>query len=95
MRVVIGAGFVRTAFGDGFRPLHHKRSADSAVNFFILADIAGRFCFYGIFAFRIIGTAVKKPEPSSSFRHHSVFADWTGNAGGILFLKLEIGRAHV
>ena len=90
MRVVIGTGFVGTAVGDGFCSRHHKSSAGTAGNFFVIADVAGRFCFYRIFAFRIIGTAVKKPEPSSALRHHSVFADRAGDTGRITLFQLSV-----
>src|SRR3989338_1858046 len=90
VRVVVRASLVGTAFGDGFRSLHHKRSADCPAAFFILADISGRFRFYRVFAFRIIGTAVKQAESAAPFCHHSVFADGASDAGGVLLFKFGV-----
>lgn len=55
VRIMIGASFVRTSFGNRFSALHHKFVAEDAI-------FSRRFRFNGVFALGIVWTAVKRPN---------------------------------
>ena len=74
MGVVVWAGFVRTAFGNGLGPFHHQGAAD-AVFSGIIAGPAGRAGVYRVFAFGVVGAAVENSEAAASFHYLSFFAD--------------------
>ena len=74
MRVVVGAGFVGTAFRDGFGAFHHERVAEWAYR-------SGGFCFDCVFAFGVVGAAVKYSEAAAPAYHLACLADRTRDAG--------------
>lgn len=83
VRIVVQAKLVGAAFGDGFGAFHHERAALLTVLVVAdeVADIAGRFGFDGMLAFRIVGAAVENTESSLSLGHFAVFANGTFDAG--------------
>ena len=58
MGVVVGTGFVGTAFWNSFRAFHHQRRT-RAVFAHVATDFSGRLRFNGVFAFRIIATTIE------------------------------------
>ena len=97
---MIGAGFVRAAFGDGLGTFHHECAARgaTAVCAFELADIAGWFCFDGIFACRVCIAAVEDAKASLAFHHLTLAAHGAGDTCfafcgffGIFFDKFALG----
>ena len=73
MRIVVGAFFLGAALGDGFGAFHHEGITKRA-------DGSGGFCLDRIFAFRVIGTAVKNSEAAAPSHHFACFAHGAGNA---------------
>src|SRR3989338_10863049 len=81
MWIVVGACFVRTALGDCFCSLHHKRATDCSVLFFVITRSSRWASLDGVFALWITRTTIKYAKSPLSFAHKSFVALRAQNSG--------------
>lgn len=84
MWIVVGAGSVAAAFGDGFGAFHHEGAAGFAIAY-IVTGSPGWTRFDGVFAVRVIGTTIEWTKSTALLYHFSFAADGAGDAGCVLF----------
>lgn len=80
MGIMVGAQFIRAAFWDCLRAIHHEGSARGAINFRVFANLPRWSRLDCIFAVWVAGTAIKNTKATFAFGHESFFAHWAGDA---------------
>ena len=83
MWIMVGASFDGTTFGNSLGACHHQGAAQ-------VTETAGRFGLDGVFAFGIIGTAVKKSKSPSFFHHKAIFASRASDTGAVFLFEFGI-----